>query len=178
MTKEEKGHIIEDLSQKFAEHNFFYITDAAGLTVDEVNKFRKLCYAKGIEYKVVKNSLIKKALLSTKKDYSAFDAKVLKGFSGVLFSKESGSAPARLLKEFRKQGSEKPIFKGASIDSDIIIGEENLDMLSNLKTKQELIGEIIGLLQSPAKNVISALQSSGNKLSGIVKTLSERPENK
>jgi large subunit ribosomal protein L10 len=178
MTREDKGHIIEDLSQKFAENNFFYITDAAGLTVDEVNKFRKLCYARGVEYKVVKNSLIKKALASTKKDYSAFDAKVLKGFSGVLFSKESGSAPAKLLKEFHKGGVAKPLFKGASIDSDIIIGEENLDMLSKLKSKQELIGDIIGILQSPAKNVISALQSSGNKLSGIVKTLSERPETK
>ncbi|MFL5728656.1 MAG: 50S ribosomal protein L10 [Cytophagaceae bacterium] len=178
MTREEKGVIIDDLSQKFAEHNFFYITDAAGLTVDEINKFRKLCYARGIEYKVVKNSLIKKALQSTKKDYSSFDSKVLKGFSGVLFSKESGSAPAKLLQEFRKGGAEKPIFKGASIDSDIIIGEENLDMLSKLKSKHELVGEIIGILQSPAKNVISALQSSGNKLSGIVKTLSERPETK
>jgi large subunit ribosomal protein L10 len=176
MTKEEKGHIIDELAQKFAENNFFYITDASGLTVEHVNKFRKLCYAKGVEYKVVKNSLIKKALEASKTDYSPFNAKVLKGFSGILFSKESANGPAKLLKEFRKDGLEKPLFKGASIDSALFIGEDNLDVLANLKSKNELIGEIIGLLQSPAKNVIGALQSGGHKLSGIVKTLSERPE--
>jgi large subunit ribosomal protein L10 len=176
MTKEEKGHIIEELTQKFAENSFFYITDASGLTVENVNKFRKLCYAKGIEYKVVKNSLIKKALQASNTDYSPFDAKVLKGFSGVLFCNDVANAPGKLLKEFRKGGIEKPLLKGASIDSALFIGEENLDVLAGLKSKNELIGEIIGLLQSPAKNVIGALQSGGNKLSGIVKTLSERPE--
>jgi len=176
MTREDKAQIIGDLSKKIADNNFFYITDASGMTVGEINNFRKLCYKKGIEYKVVKNSLIKKALASTNKDYTAFDAQALKGFSGVLFTNESGSAPAKLLKEFRKTGAEKPLLKGASIDSEIFLGEESLDLLSALKTKGELVGEIIGLLQSPAKNVISALSSGGNKLAGIVKTLSEREE--
>jgi len=174
MIKEDKSKIIENLSQKFAEFNNFYITDASGLTVEQINSFRKLCYKNGIEYKVVKNSLIKKALATLSTDYTSFDQKVLKGFSGILFS-NTGNAPAKLLKQFRKDG-EKPAFKGASINTDLFIGEDQLDVLSNLKSKNELIGEIIGLLQSPAKNVISGLQSGGHKLSGIVKTLSERPE--
>jgi len=178
MTREEKGKIIDEIAQKLSSVNNFYITDASGLTVEQVNAFRKLCFKNGIEYKVVKNSLIKKALQANKTDFAAFEQKaVLKGFSGIMFS-ESGNAPAKVLKQFRKDGGEKPVFKGAFIDTDIFTGEENLDLLTKLKSKNELIGEIIGLLQSPAKNVVSALQSSGNKLSGIVKTLSERPENK
>lgn len=176
MTREEKGKIIEELSQKLAGANYFYITDASGLTVEQVNKFRKLCYKNGIEYKVVKNTLIKKALDTLQTDYNPFEQKgVLKGFSGILFA-ETGNGPARILKEFRKDGSEKPAFKGASIQGELYIGEENLGALVALKSKNELIGDIIGLLQSPAKNVISGLQSGGQKLSGIVKTLSERPE--
>lgn len=175
MTREEKIKIVGELSQKLASVNNFYITDASGLTVDQVNKFRKLCYQKGIEYKVVKNSLIKKALATLDTDYASFDEKVLTGFSGILFS-DSGKAPAQLLKEFRKDGGEKPAFKGASVDSALFIGEDNLDVLFNLKSKNELIGDIIALLQSPATNLISALQSGQNKLAGIVKTLSDRPE--
>jgi len=176
MTREEKGKIIEELSQKLAGVNYFYITDASGLTVEQINKFRKLCYKNGIEYKVVKNTLIKKALATLQTDYNPFvDKGVLKGFSGILFA-ESGNGPAKVLKEFRKDGAEKPAFKAASIQGELYIGEENLSALVALKSKNELIGEIIGLLQSPAKNVISGLQSGGQKLSGIVKTLSERPE--
>jgi len=176
MTREEKAQIIDDLSKKIAANTFFYITDASGMTVEQTNNFRKLCYKRGIEYKVAKNSLIKKALATTNKDYSAFDAKALKGFSGILFTNESGSAPGKLIKEFRKDGAEKPSLKGASIDSEVFLGEESLDMLSSIKSKQELVGEIIGILQSPAKNVVSALQSSGGKLAGILKTLSEKEE--
>lgn len=176
MTREDKGKIIEELSQKLADVDYFYITDASGLTVEQINKFRKLCYKNGIEYKVVKNTLIKKALATLQTDYNPFAEKgVLKGFSGILFA-ETGNGPAKVLKEFRKDGAEKPIFKGASIQGELYIGEENLSSLVALKSKNELIGEIIGLLQSPAKNVISGLQSGGQKLSGIVKTLSERPE--
>lgn len=176
MTREDKGKIIEELSQKLADVNYFYITDASGLTVEEINKFRKLCYKNGIEYKVVKNTLIKKALDTLPTDYSAFsEGGVLKGFSGILFA-ETGNGPAKVIKEFRKDGKEKPAFKGASIMSDIYIGADNLDVLASLKSKNELIGEIIGLLQSPAKNVIGALQSGGQKLSGVLKTLSEKPE--
>ena len=143
--------------------------------MEQTNAFRKLCYKNGIEYKVVKNTLIKKALATLKTDYTPFDEKkVLKGFSGIMFS-ESGKAPAKVIKDFRKDG-EKPAFKAASVDTSLFIGEDSLDLLSKLKSKNELIGDIIGLLQSPAQNVVSALQSGGNKLSGIVKTLSERPE--
>jgi large subunit ribosomal protein L10 len=123
--------------------------------------------------------LIKKALetLDTKTDFSEFNQKVLKGFSGIIFSTESGKTPAKVIKDFRKKiDSPKPILKGASIDFDLFIGNESLDTLLTLKSKNELIGEIIGLLQSPAKNVVSALQSGGNKLAGILKTLSEREE--
>lgn len=175
MTKEEKHKIVDELSQKLSSVSNFYITDASGLSVDQVNKFRKLCFQKGIEYKVVKNSLIKKALTTLPTDYASFDEKVLTGFSGILFS-DSGKAPAQLLKDFYKTGTDKPVFKGASIDTALFIGIENLEELVKLKSKQELIGDILGLLQSPAKNVISALCSGGSKLAGIVKTLSERPE--
>lgn len=175
MTREEKYKIVEELSQKFASTPHFYITDASGLSVDDTNKFRKLCYQKGLEYRVVKNSLIKKALETLDTDYSPFD-KALKGFSGILFSTESGKLPAVLLQEFRKDGKEKPLLKGASIETALFLGDESLEQLAKIKSKQELIGDIIGLLQSPAKNVVSALSSSGSKLAGILKTLSEKPE--
>jgi large subunit ribosomal protein L10 len=173
MTKEEKSLIIEELKGKFNSHDFFYVTDASGMTVEQVNAFRKLCFTKGIEYRVVKNSLIKKALESVEGDYSDFKS-VLKGFSGVLFTNESGKAPAQLLKEFYKGGLQKPELKGASIAKSLYIGKDTLEDLVNIKSKNELIGEIIGLLQSPAKNVISALKSGEQKLAGVVKTLQDR----
>ena len=175
MTREEKAVIIEELAEKFRQKPFFYIMDASGMTVKETNAFRRMCFEKGMEYQVAKNTLIRKALEHIEGDYTPFNDKVLTGFSGVLFATESGKAPAALIKEFRKKsGLEKPVFKGASVESSLFIGENNLDTLLNLKSKQELIGEIIGLLQSPAKNVVSALQRGGNKLAGIVKTLQER----
>ena len=177
MTKQEKTQVINDLATKFADNTNFYFADASGLTVAEINKFRRLCFEKGVEYNVYKNSLIKKALETLETDYSSFDDSVLKGFTGIIFSKESGNLPAKVIKEFRKSGSgDKPLFKGASIDTDLFIGEENLDALSQLKSKFELIGDVIMLLQSPAKNVISSLQSGQHKLAGILKTLSERTE--
>jgi len=175
MTREEKAEIIEDLSKKIGEHNYFYITDSSGLNVAEINRFRKLCYTKGIEYRVVKNTLIQKALEKLDTDYSDFCATALKGFSGIMFS-DTGNLPGKVLKEFRKGGPNKPLLKGASIDNAFYFGDENLDALATIKSKEEVIGDIIALLQSPAKNVISALQSGKNKLAGIVKTLSERPE--
>ena len=179
MTREEKHAIVQELSEKFAENNFFYITDAGGMTVAGINRFRRLCFDKGMDFKVYKNTLIRKALDTLGADTSEMD-KALKGQSGILFSQESGSAPARLLQDFyKKEGygkkdTTKPAFKGAYIDSDLFVGSEYLETLSKIKSKQELIGEIIGLLQSPAKNVISALSSGGNKLAGILKTLSEK----
>lgn len=175
MTREEKAVVIEELVQKFSDNSHFYITDASGMTVADTNALRRLCFEKGIEYRVFKNTLIQKALERMDSDYTPFNDAVLKGFSGVMFSAENANAPAQLIKEFRKKsGGESPMLKGASIDTDLFIGEENLDALSKLKSKAELIGEIIGLLQSPAKNVISGLQGAGGKLAGILKTLSER----
>lgn len=174
MTKEEKATIIEELTQKFNDNPFIYITDASGMTVAEVNALRRVCFERGVEYLVVKNTLIKKALENVKGDYTPFQGTVLKGFSGVMLSAESGKTPAKLIKDVRDKGNKKLILKGASIDSDLFIGENNLDVLVSLKSKDELIGEIVGLLQSPAKNVISALKSGGNKLAGIIKTLSEK----
>lgn len=174
MTREEKAQIIEELSQKFAENTHFYITDAGGLTVAQVNAFRRLCFKSGIEYRVYKNTLIQKALEKQEGvDYSPL-FETLHGFSGVLFSKEIGNLPARVIKDFRKKLDGKPVLKAASIDSDFFIGEENLNTLSELKSKNELIGDVISLLQSPAKNVISALLSGKNTLAGLVKTLEER----
>lgn len=176
MTREEKEIIVKDLSKKFAETNYFYITDASDLTVETINRFRRLCFSKGIEFKVYKNTLIRKALDTLDTDTSELDA-ALKGQSGILFSQESGSAPAKLLQDFRKGSKvQKPLLKGAFIDSGIYIGDENLETLTKIKSKQELLGEIVGLLQSPAKNVISALQSGGNKLAGILKALSEKEQ--
>jgi len=175
MTREEKVVIIGELSEKFAATPYFYITDTGGLTVAEVNAFRRLCFQRGLEYRVVKNTLIAKALETTGVDYSAFNGTVLKGLSGVIFSPENPKTPAKLIKDFKKEaGKDKIRFKGASIEGGLFIGEDQLVALENVKSKQEMIGDIIGLLQSPAKNVVSALQSSGGKLAGILKTLSER----
>jgi large subunit ribosomal protein L10 len=179
MTREEKEIIVRDLSEKFANTSYFYITDASEMTVASINKFRRLCFDRGMEFQVYKNTLIRKALDTLGSDTSEMDD-ALKGQSGILFSTESGSAPARLLKDFYKaqqygkKVKPKPSLKGAYLDSDIFIGEDQLEMLSKIKSKQELIGEIVGLLQSPAKNVISALQGGGSKLAGILKTLSEK----
>jgi large subunit ribosomal protein L10 len=175
MTREEKAVIIAELSDKFKEIPFFYIVDANGMTVEETNNLRRKCFNQGIEYRVVKNTLIAKALETLDTDYTPFDGTVLKGFSGIMFHPESGKAAAKLIKEYRKEsGNDKLKLKGASVEYSLFIGENQLDTLLTLKSKQELIGEIIGLLQSPAKNVVSALQSSGGKLAGILKTLSER----
>jgi large subunit ribosomal protein L10 len=175
MTREEKAAIIEDLVGKFNANTHFYVTDAGGMTVERVNELRRTCYKKGVEYKVYKNTLIAKALERMDADYSKFNEGVLKGFSGIIFSKEDGKLPAEIIKEFRtKYKAEKPLLKGASIDSDLFIGDDQLDTLTKLKSKAELIGEVITLLQSPAYNVIGALQSGKHKLAGIVKTLSER----
>jgi large subunit ribosomal protein L10 len=176
MTREDKTAIIEELREKFVQSPFFYICDAAGMTVAQTNNFRRLCFERGVEYRVIKNTLIKKALETSDTDYSTFEGTVLKGFSGVLFHADNAKAPAKLLKEFYKGGPKIPVLKGASVDSSIFIGADQLETLIALKSRQELIGEVVGLLQSPAKNVISALKGQGGKIAGILKTLSERGE--
>ncbi|HEU5145277.1 MAG TPA: 50S ribosomal protein L10 [Chryseosolibacter sp.] len=174
MTREEKASIIEELSQKFAENNHFYITDASGFTVADVNVFRRMCFKSGVEYGVYKNTLIRKALERQEgTDFSPL-FKVLHGFSGVIFSKEAGNVPAKVIREFRTKMEGKPVLKGASIDTSIYVGDENLNMLSELKSKNELIGDVISLLQSPAKNVVSALLSGKHTVAGLVKALEER----
>jgi large subunit ribosomal protein L10 len=174
MTREEKAQIIDELSTKFAENSHFYITDATGFTVEQVNNFRRLCFKSGVEYRVYKNTLIQKALEKQEgTDYSPL-FETLVGFSGVIFSKESGNAPAKVIQEFRKKLEGKPVLKAASVESDIYIGDENVKLLSELKSKNELIGEVISLLQSPAKNVLSALLSGKNTVAGLVKALEDR----
>lgn len=174
MTREEKANIIEALTEKFNNNPHFYITDSSGLTVAKINAFRKVCFDRGVEYGVYKNTLIKKALSNVEGDFSALD-EALKGFSGVVFSKEIANLPGKVITEYRKkQGAKKPLLKAASIDRDFFFGEENLKTLSELKSKEELVGEVIALLQSPAKNVISALQSGKHTIGGLVKALAER----
>lgn len=176
MTREDKAVLIDELKEKFASYPFFYVMDASGMSVADTNAFRRLCFERGLEYKVVKNSLIKKVLEGLDTDYSEFNAKVLKGFSGVVFSKESGNAPARLLEEFHKKGNKKPVLKGASIDSSVYIGAETLPALTKIKSRIELIADVAGLLQSPGQRLASALQSSGGNLAGALKTISEKSE--
>ena len=177
MTREEKGTLIENLAEKLQNTSYFYVADTGGLSVKEINDFRAMCYQRGIEYTIVKNTLIRKALERLDTDYESFND-TLKGTSGIMFSPEVSNAPAKVIKEYRKKNStaEKPVMKAASIESDLFVGEEHLDMLSSLKSKDELIGDVITLLQSPAKTVVSALQSGKTKLAGIVKTLSDRED--
>ncbi len=176
MNKEDKALIIDELVKKFKENQHFYFTDASGLSVAEVNSFRKLCFEKNVEYKVFKNSLIKKALKRNDTDVDTWNKGILKGFTGILFSRENGKIPAILLQEFRKRGGEKPSLKGAVVNKDLYIGEGSLIALTQLKSKAELVGDIISLLQSPAKQVILALKSGPQKIAGIVKSLSDKKE--
>jgi large subunit ribosomal protein L10 len=171
MNKEEKHELVAALTEQMKEYGNFYITDTSDLTVAKINNIRRKCFESDITMQVAKNSLIKKAMEGVGGDFSQIHD-VLKGSSSILFSKSS-TAPAKLIKQLRKKG-DKPILKAAYIDASIFIGDKQLDTLINLKSKEQLIGEIIGLLQSPAKNVISALQSGGNILAGVVKTLQER----
>lgn len=173
MIKTNKAAAIEELKEKFTKNNFFYITDSSTLSVDKVNKLRALCFEKGVEMKVVKNTLMRKALESfdENKGYAGlYDA--LHGPTAVLFT-ENASAPAKIIKDFRKE-NERPIIKAAYIDSAIYMGDDQLDNLVALKSREQLIGEIISILQSPAKNVIGALKSSGSTIAGLVKALEEK----
>ncbi|HCN82209.1 MAG TPA: 50S ribosomal protein L10 [Sphingobacteriaceae bacterium] len=171
MRKEEKQEIVQALTEQIKSHSNFYITDTANLTVEKINGIRRKCFENGITIQVAKNTLIQKAMEASGGNYAElYD--VLKGSSTIMFS-DKATAPAKLIKELRRSG-DKPVLKAAYIDSAFFIGDNQLDALVNLKSKEQLIGEIIGLLQSPAKNVISGLKASGGKLAGIVKTLQER----
>jgi large subunit ribosomal protein L10 len=173
MTREEKSKAIDNLTTRVSNANIFYLADIAGLDSDSSSKLRRSCFSGDVQMEVVKNTLLKKALEKAEGEYDElYDT--LKGNTSIMFA-TAGNAPAKIIKNFRKK-SEKPILKGAFIEEAIYIGDENLDFLTSIKSKEELIGDIIALLQSPAKNVVSALQSSGGTLAGIVKTLSEKPE--
>ncbi|MCO6489964.1 MAG: 50S ribosomal protein L10 [Phaeodactylibacter sp.] len=175
MTRAEKTATIEALKEKLSGIDHFYLADSSTLTVEQVNKFRRLCFEKGIEMKVVKNTLVQKALESAPEDKNfAGLYEALKGPTALLIA-EKANAPAKLIKEFRKD-FDKPTLKAAYIDTDVFLGDDKLDALANLKSKEDLVAEIIALLQSPAKNVVGALQSGGQTLMGILKTLEERGE--
>lgn len=173
MNKKEKNELIDVLNNMLDENKNFYLADIAGLTAEESSSLRRLCYKQNVTIQVVKNTLLKKALDKNSTDFTQLDD-ILKGNTSLMFADEA-KAPASVIKTFRKK-SDKPILKAAHIEEEFYIGDNNLSMLSELKSKNELIGDIITLLQSPAKNVISSLQSSTNKLSGIVKALSEKKE--
>lgn len=173
MIKTEKASAIKQLKEKFSESQFFYVADSSALTVEAINKLRALCYEKGVEMKVVKNTLAIKALEQLDESDKYADLKaVLKGPSTLLFA-DSANVPAKVIKEFRKS-HEKPILKAAYIDSDIYVGDDQVDSLAALKSRDELIGDVILLLQSPIKNVISSLNSGGQTIAGLLKALEER----
>lgn len=172
MNREEKAIIIDSLTEKLQEYPHFYLADTSGLNAEQTSKLRRACFDKSISLIVVKNTLFTKALEKAEKaDEGLVD--ILKGSTAVMFS-QTGNAPAKLIKEFRKS-SDKPVLKGAYVEECVYLGDNVLEDLVNVKSRDELLGDLIALLQSPAKNVISALKSSSaDKVAGLVKTLSER----
>lgn len=174
MTREEKNQMIDDIAGTLSEGDIIYLADISDLDAENTSKLRRLCFSKNISIRVVKNTLLKKAMEKVEsKDFTEmYD--VLKGNTAILLS-DVGNAPAKLIKEFRKK-QEKPLLKAAYVEEAIYVGDDKVDVLSNLKSKNELIADVILLLQSPAKNVISGLGSGGQKLAGIIKTLQERSE--
>ena len=171
MTREDKSQVIQDLTAQLADANTIYLADISGLDALTTSNLRRACFKAGVQLSVVKNTLLEKAMEASDKDFEDLPT-TLKGNTSLMIS-EAANAPAKVIKEFRKS-SEKPLLKGAYVEESVYVGDNQLDALVNIKSREELIGDIIGLLQSPAKNVISALQSGGNKLSGILKTLSEK----
>jgi large subunit ribosomal protein L10 len=173
MTRQEKTTVINDLREKFKGSSYFYIADSSQLTVEQINNLRALCYEKGVEMKVVKNTLAKKALEMDAEERGfeeLYDS--LKGPTTLMFA-EAGNVPAKLIKEFRKT-HDRPVLKAAYIDSDVFVGDDQVEVLAALKSREELIGDVILLLQSPIKNVLGALQSGGQTISGVLKALEER----
>ncbi|GAC1420174.1 MAG: 50S ribosomal protein L10 [Flavisolibacter sp.] len=175
MTKEQKNEVIKALKEKFSQYNNFYVTNTEALSVDQIGKLRRICFNKKVEMKVAKNTLIKKALeaLDQKRFSNVFDS--LNGVTALLFS-ENAKEPALIISDFRRDSKgELPTLKAAFIDGDVFAGDNQLKTLTTLKSKTDLIGEIIGLMQSPAKNVISAL-NAGGKLASLVKALESRAQ--
>jgi large subunit ribosomal protein L10 len=171
MTREEKAQVIQDLTTQLAENATIYLADISGLNAQSTSDLRRAAYKADVKLNVVKNTLLAKAMEASDKDFGELST-VLKGNTSIMVAEQS-NAPAKLIKNFRKK-SNKPLLKGAYIEEEVYIGDEQLDALVAIKSKEELIGDVITLLQSPAKNVISGLKSSGGKLAGILKTLSEK----
>ena len=172
MNKEEKVKVVEELKGQLNDYKSIYLTDIAGLDAMQTSKLRRECFNSNVKLSVVKNTFLERAMSESETDFGELKD-LLKGNTTIMLS-ESGNSPAKVIKKFRKDG-EKPILKGAFVDEAIYIGDDQIEALFNLKSKEEVIGEIITLLQSPAKNVISALKSSSGKIAGLVKTLSENP---
>ncbi|MCQ2351618.1 MAG: 50S ribosomal protein L10 [Paludibacteraceae bacterium] len=174
MKKEDKAALISTLKETISSYSHFYITDASGLNAEQTFKLRQNCFKSDIKLMVVKNTLFQKALEELECDYSSlFDT--LKGSTAIMFC-NNGNAPARLIKDMKKTLNDKPELKAAYVQECFYIGANQLDTLIALKSKEELLGEIIGMLQSPMQNVLSALQSGGNTIHGVLKTLGERAE--
>lgn len=171
MNREEKNAIIDELAANLKEYQYVYVTDSSNLSANSNNDLRKLLHKNGVKMQVIKNTFVHKALERGEIEWGELKD-TLKGTTALLFA-SNPKAPAIAIKEFRKK-SDRPLLKGAYIDSDVFIGDDQLGALVDLKTREELVGEIIGLLRSPANNVISALKSSGNTIAGILKTLSEK----
>jgi large subunit ribosomal protein L10 len=171
MKKTEKATIINGLVDVLSEYSHFYMTDATGLNAGATSALRRLCYQKGVKILVVKNTLFRKAIEQSEKNIEGLDV-AFKGASAVLFC-NTGNLPAKLIKDFRKKNT-IPVFKGAYVEESVYIGESQLDALSNIKSKEELLGDIVALLQSPIKNVVSALQSGANTIHGVLQTLENR----
>ncbi|TDN89215.1 LSU ribosomal protein L10P [Salegentibacter sp. 24] len=171
MTREEKSIVIEDLTAQLTDNSVVYLADISGLDAGTTSNLRRACFKANVKLAVVKNTLLSKAMEASDKEFGDLPS-VLKGNTSIMFS-DTGNAPAKVIKEFRKK-NEKPLLKGAFVEEAVYVGDDYLDTLVNIKSKEEVIGDIVGLLQSPAKNVISALQSGGGKIAGILKTLSEK----
>ena len=171
MTREEKATVIEDLKGQLGENSTIYLADISGLDALTTSALRRACFKSNIKLSVVKNTLLAKAMEASEKEFGELQD-VLVGNTSLMFA-ETGNAPAKLIKNFRKK-ADRPILKGAFVEEAIFVGDDKLETLVGIKSKEEVIGDIIGLLQSPVKNVISGLKSGGGKLSGILKTLSER----
>ncbi|MEE4000909.1 50S ribosomal protein L10 [Tenacibaculum sp. FZY0031] len=172
MTREEKSQVIQDLTAQLADTSTIYLADISGLDAATTSNLRRACFKANVQLAVVKNTLLSKAMEASDKDFGELP-EVLKGNTSMLIA-EASNAPAKVIKEFRKKSKDRPLLKGAYVEEAVYIGDDQLDALVNIKSREELIGDIITLLQSPAKNVVSALQSGGGKLSGILKTLSEK----
>jgi large subunit ribosomal protein L10 len=171
MKSSDKQVIIENLTEEIKSHNHFYLTDLSGLNAKDSSDLRRLCFKQEVKLVVVKNTLMRKALENSGKDASGL-YEILKGNTSVMFS-NTGNIPAKLLKEF-KRNHKNTSLKGAFVEEAIYIGEDQLDALISVKTKNELIADVVALLQSPIKTVLSQLQSGGNILHGVLKTLGEK----